>query len=70
ASGEVFLPIGGNLDASMVGTFLNAVRQSGPATAGKQPAVVPQPDGAVGLRTLRIVDAARRSAVSGQAVEL
>jgi predicted dehydrogenase len=69
-SGEVFMAIGGNLDGSMLGTFLKAVRASGPAVPGKQPAVVPQPDGAVGLRTLRIVDAARRSAVSGQPVDL
>lgn len=70
ASGEVFLAIGGNLDASMVDTFLDAVRTAGPAKAGVAPAVVPQPDGAVGLRTLRIVDAARRSAASGQAIDL
>jgi 1,5-anhydro-D-fructose reductase (1,5-anhydro-D-mannitol-forming) len=69
-SGEVFMAIGGNLDGSMLGTFLKAVRASGPAVPGQQPAVVPQPDGAVGLRTLRIVDAARRSAVSGQPVDL
>jgi len=70
AGGEVYLPIGNDFDASMLATFLGAVRQSGAAVAGKTPAVVPQPDGAVGLRTLRIVDAARRSAVSGQAVDL
>jgi 1,5-anhydro-D-fructose reductase (1,5-anhydro-D-mannitol-forming) len=70
ASGEVYLPIGSNFDASMLGAFLSAVRASGPAVPGTTPSVVPQPDGAVGLRTLRIVDAARRSAVSGQPVEL
>jgi 1,5-anhydro-D-fructose reductase (1,5-anhydro-D-mannitol-forming) len=70
ASGEVYLPIGDNFDASMLHTFLHAVRESGPAVAGTTPAVVPQPDGAVGLRTLRIVDAARRSAVSGQPVDV
>jgi predicted dehydrogenase len=70
ANGEVFLAIGGNLDESMLDTFLDAVRTSGPAKPGQTPAVVPQPDGAVGLRTLKIVDAARRSAVSGQAVDL
>ncbi|MFI5698003.1 Gfo/Idh/MocA family protein [Kribbella sp. NPDC051586] len=70
ASGEVFLGIGGNLDESMLDTFLDAVNTSGPAVAGQAPAVVPQPDGGVGLRTLRIVDAARRSAASGQAVDL
>ncbi|MEV0286059.1 Gfo/Idh/MocA family oxidoreductase [Kribbella sp. NPDC050820] len=70
ASGEVYLAIGGNLDESMLHTFLHAVRESGPAVRGATPAVVPQPDGAVGLRTLQIVDAARRSAVSGQPVDL
>ncbi|MGW5189888.1 Gfo/Idh/MocA family protein [Kribbella sp. NPDC004138] len=70
AGGEVFLGIGGNLDASLLDTFLDAVRTTGPAKPGQAPAVVPQPDGAVGLRTLKIVDAARRSAASGQAVDL
>jgi len=70
ASGEAYLPIHDNFDVSMLSTFLTAVRASGPATAGTTPAVVPQPDGAVGLRTLRIVDAARRSAASGQPVDL
>jgi len=70
AEGEVFLAYGGNLDASLLDTFLKAVRESGPPVPGKQPAVVPQPDGAVGLRTLQIVDAARRSAVSGQPIDL
>ena len=70
ASGEVFLPVGGNLDAMMLAEFLTAVRASGPATPGQLPASVPQPDGAVGLRTLRIVDAARRSVASGQPVDL
>ncbi|MEU8225734.1 Gfo/Idh/MocA family oxidoreductase [Kribbella sp. NPDC048915] len=70
ADGEVFLGIGGNLDATMLDTFLDAVRTSGPATPGQAPAVVPQPDGNVGLRTLKIVDAARRSAASGQAVDV
>jgi len=66
----VYLSIGDNFDASMLHTFLHAVRESGPAVAGTTPSVVPQPDGAVGLRTLRIVDAARRSAVSGQPVDV
>jgi predicted dehydrogenase len=70
ASGEVYLPIGDNFDASMLLTFLGAVRKSGRAVAGTSPAVVPQPDGAVGVRTLRIVDAARRSAASGEPVDL
>jgi predicted dehydrogenase len=70
ASGEAYLPIHDNFDESMLHTFLHAVRESGPAVAGTKPSVVPQPDGAVGLRTLRIVDAARRSALSGQPVDL
>jgi len=69
-SGEVFLPVGGDLDSMMLAEFLTAVRASGPAVPGTPPAVVPQPDGNVGLRTLRIVDAARRSASSGQPVVL
>ncbi len=54
ASGEVFLPVGGNLDASMLGEFLHRGPglRSGQSPV-QQPAVVPQPDGAVGLRTLR-----------------
>lgn len=70
ANGEVYLPVGGNLDAMLLAEFLTAVRTSGPATPGRPPAVTPQPDGAVGLRTLRIVDAARRSARSGQPVDV
>ncbi len=70
ASGEVFLPVGGDLDGMMLGEFLTAVRASGPATPGQPPAEVPQPDGAVGLRTLKIVDAARRSVASGQPVDM
>jgi predicted dehydrogenase len=69
-AGEVFMAIGGNLDESLLDTFLDAVRTAGPAVAGQPPAVVPQPDGAVGLRTLKIVDGARRSAASGQAVDV
>ena len=70
ATGEVFLPVGGNLDALMLAEFLNAVRLTGPAVPGRPPTTIPQPDGNVGLRTLRIVDAARRSALSGQPVDL
>lgn len=70
AGGQVFLPVGGDLDAALLTEFLAAVRASGPALPGEPPAVIPQPDGAVGLRTLRIVDAARRSARTGQPVDL
>jgi 1,5-anhydro-D-fructose reductase (1,5-anhydro-D-mannitol-forming) len=69
-SGEVFLGVGADLDGLMMAEFLSAVRASGPAVKGVAPAVQPQPDGHVGLRTLRIVDAARRSAASGQPVDL
>lgn len=68
AAGEVFLPIGSDLDGMMLAEFLGAVRASGPAVPGTPPKAVPQPDGAVGLRTLRIVAAARESARSGQPV--
>ena len=70
ACGEVFLPVGADLDALMLASSCVAVRASGRPVPGTAPAVVPQPDGAVGVRTLRIVDAARRSAVSGQPVDL
>ncbi|HLS15439.1 MAG TPA: Gfo/Idh/MocA family oxidoreductase [Beutenbergiaceae bacterium] len=49
-------PFGANTDARMVAEFLDAVR------TGRQP----QPDGAVGARTLGIVTAAQRSARSGK----
>ncbi|MGW6277318.1 Gfo/Idh/MocA family protein [Kribbella sp. NPDC055071] len=70
AKGEVYLSIIDNYDATMLNTFLKAVRASGPAQPGQPPTTIPQPDGAVGLRTLRIVDAARRSATTGQPVNL
>ncbi|TWD75350.1 putative dehydrogenase [Kribbella amoyensis] len=69
-AGEVYLAVGGNLDAALLTEFLTAVRKSGKPVPGTSPAVIPQPDGAVGLRTLKIVDAARRSATSGQPVDL
>ncbi|WP_279586860.1 Gfo/Idh/MocA family oxidoreductase [Diaminobutyricimonas sp. TR449] len=61
-SGAVHLGIGADLDSLLLETFLDAVRRSGPAQRGVQPAVTPQPDGQSGLRTLRIMDAARESA--------
>jgi 1,5-anhydro-D-fructose reductase (1,5-anhydro-D-mannitol-forming) len=70
SAGEVYLGVGDNLDAKMLAEFLSAVRASGPAVPGQPPAVIPQPDGAVGLRTLRIVDAARRSVATGQPIDL
>ncbi|MGJ4843226.1 Gfo/Idh/MocA family protein [Leifsonia sp. Le1] len=58
--GEVWEGVGDDLDALMLAEFLDAVR-SGRAAV---------PDGQVGLRTLQVVDAARRSAVDGQPVAL
>lgn len=55
ASGETWRPIGPDLDEVMIDTFLRAVRSGDPA----------QPDGAVGVRTVSIVDAARQSAREG-----
>jgi predicted dehydrogenase len=60
ATGPVFASVSDDLDAAMLDTFLAAVRDN----------THPQPDGAVGMRTLQIVDAARRSAVTGQPVSL
>lgn len=59
-SSAVYLPIGDKLDGVMLDEFINSVR------LGQSP----QPDGQVGLRTLEIVDAARRSAQTGQPVRL
>lgn len=58
--GPVWVPLGADLDAAMLDEFVDAVRSGRSAT----------PDGQVGLRTLRIVDAARRSAATGDVVEL
>ena len=68
--GEIFLDFGTDLNSLLLAEFLAAVRQSGPARAGGAPRVVPQPDGAVGLRTLEIMDAARRSVETRQPVVL
>lgn len=56
--GPVWESTGDDLDAAMIAEFVEAVRTGRPA----------RPDGLVGLRTLRIVDAARRSATSGEVV--
>ncbi len=58
ADGAVWESFGPDLDAAMLGEFLDAVR------AGRQP----QPDGETGARTLAIVTAAQRSAATGQVV--
>ncbi|UFU06446.1 Gfo/Idh/MocA family protein [Ruania halotolerans] len=56
ADGAMWQPYGADLDARMIAAFLTAVR------TGTQP----QPDGAVGARTLAIVTAAQRSVASGR----
>ncbi|MCI0155127.1 Gfo/Idh/MocA family oxidoreductase [Leifsonia shinshuensis] len=56
--GPVWVPLGTDLDGAMLDAFVDAVRSGRPAT----------PDGRVGLRTLRVVDAARRSAATGEVV--
>jgi 1,5-anhydro-D-fructose reductase (1,5-anhydro-D-mannitol-forming) len=53
-------PYGPNFDEALLGAFLDAVRTG----------VQPQPDGAVGLRTLRIVLAAQESALTGRTVAI
>lgn len=68
--GDIHLGYATDVDALMLDEFLGAVRASGSAVAGTAPAVQPQPDGHVGLRTLEIVDAARRSAREGAPVQL
>lgn len=67
--GDIRLGYGADIDALLLAEFLDAVRRSGPATPGRAP-LAPQPDGAVGVRTLEIVDAARRSARAGRPVAL
>ncbi|KRC50715.1 dehydrogenase [Leifsonia sp. Root227] len=58
--GQVWEGVGDSLDALMLAEFLDAVRTGRAAV----------PDGRVGLRTLQVADAARRSAVDGQPVTL
>ena len=58
SDGALWEAFGTNLDAAMIGEFLDAVR------TGR----TPQPDGASGARTLAIVTAAQKSAASGVAV--
>ncbi|MFF1877489.1 Gfo/Idh/MocA family protein [Leifsonia sp. NPDC058230] len=60
ADGEVWAGVGDDLDAAMLDEFLAAVREGRRATPG----------GDVGVRTLRVVEAAQRSAVTGQPVLL
>jgi predicted dehydrogenase len=60
ADGEVWLPFGADFDGAMIDHFLDCVR------TGATPAT----DGGVGIRTTRIVDAARESARTGGTVRL
>ncbi|MEA9983963.1 Gfo/Idh/MocA family oxidoreductase [Subtercola sp. RTI3] len=54
------LPYGPDFDAALLSTFLEAVGTG----------VQPQPDGAVGLRTLKIVLAAQESVATGRTVQI
>jgi 1,5-anhydro-D-fructose reductase (1,5-anhydro-D-mannitol-forming) len=63
-SGALWMGYGTDTDALMLDRFLGAVRG---VLGGQQPPA-PQPDGFVGIRTLQIVDAARRSAHEGRPV--
>ncbi|MDQ0643605.1 Gfo/Idh/MocA family protein [Microbacterium murale] len=65
--GDIRIGYGADIDALLIDEFLEAVRRSGAAVPGRAP-LAPQPDGAVGMRTLEIVDAARRSARAGSPV--
>ena len=58
--GQTWLPYGEDLDALLVAELVDALR------TGRRP----QPDGAVGVRTTRVVEAAYASARSGQPVRL
>jgi 1,5-anhydro-D-fructose reductase (1,5-anhydro-D-mannitol-forming) len=58
AAGEVWEGVGDDLDRAMIDEFLASVREGRSAV----------PDGGVGLRTLRVVAAAQRSAATGQPV--
>lgn len=57
--GEVWLPYGPSLDSLMLRAFLDGVRTGRP----------PQPDGRVGLRTVRLVAAAQESVRTGRPVD-
>lgn len=69
-AGGIRLGFATDVDSLLLTEFLRAVQLSGTAIQGQAPAVQPQPDGNVGLRTLEIVDAARRSALSGAPITL
>ena len=67
--GGIHLGFATDLDALLLAEFLDAVRGTGRPVPGQAPRAV-QPDGHVGLRTLQIVDAARRSAAAGTPIAL
>jgi predicted dehydrogenase len=60
AKDAIWLPFGPDLDAAMIDAFLAGVAE------GRNP----QPDGNVGLRTVSLMNAAQRSARTGQPVAL
>ncbi|SEB07663.1 Gfo/Idh/MocA family protein [Leifsonia sp. 21MFCrub1.1] len=62
--GALWMGYATDTDALMLDRFLGAVRD----VLGGEGSAVPQPDGRVGIRTLQIVDAARRSAREGRPV--
>jgi 1,5-anhydro-D-fructose reductase (1,5-anhydro-D-mannitol-forming) len=68
--GGIFLGFGTDLNALLLAEFLDAVRASGTPVPGQPPFTSPQPDGAVGLRTLEIMEAALQSARVGQPVSI
>jgi 1,5-anhydro-D-fructose reductase (1,5-anhydro-D-mannitol-forming) len=57
---QVWLPYGTDADQALLATFLDGIRTGVP----------PQPDGQVGVRTARIVEAGYASAASGRPVQL
>lgn len=63
---DFWLSFDPNMDAALVGTFVQAVQAR---LDGGQDAA-PAPDGWVGLRTAQIVEAAQRSALEGRVVEI
>jgi predicted dehydrogenase len=70
ADGAVHDPAGADIDALMLDAFLGAVVEAVRSRPEQNRRVDPLPDGEAGLRSLRIVDAARESAASRRVVAL
>ncbi|SEF13317.1 Predicted dehydrogenase [Arthrobacter alpinus] len=68
ADGPLHVTSSPNLDRLLLAEFISAVRHSGRAVFGSTPKISAQPDGGVGIRTLKIVAAARTSAKNHQPV--